>query len=218
MDQQTFKKNKKILVLISGRGSNFQALHAYQLNHKDAGYEIIGLGYDIKLSAKPAGLDYAKNNGIPIIALPYDKGKVIAEELLKSYVVTNNGLVDGLVLAGFMRILSPEFIVWAKNFFLPIFNIHPALLPDYKGLDTHERAWQDYQILIKNNPQQKFWHGATVHLVNAAIDGGKILAQEKILLQPNDTVTDIAKKILQLEHQLYPKVISNWAKGAIASL
>ena len=105
-----------------------------------------------------------------------------------------NKKIKIICLAGFMKILSNKFI---KNFKGKILNIHPSLLPKYKGLNTHQRA-------ISNNEK---YSGCTVHLVNSRLDSGKILLQKKVKISNSDTSKSLAKKILLQEHKLYPKAI-----------
>ena len=119
----------------------------------------------------------------------YDK-KII-KELEKNGVTPRNGLV---CLAGFMKILSKNFI---KNFKGKILNIHPSLLPKYKGLDTHRRA-------IENKDK---YSGCTVHLVNSKLDSGKIILQKRVNIYKKDSPDSLAKRILAQEHKLYPKAI-----------
>ena len=103
--------------------------------------------------------------------------------------------VELICLAGFMKILSADFI---KNVNMPILNIHPSLLPKYKGLNTHYRA-------IKNNEK---YSGATVHIVNEKLDAGKIIIQERIKILKTYKVKTLEKKILKIEHKIYPKAIT----------
>ena len=105
-----------------------------------------------------------------------------------------NKKIKIICLAGFMKILSNKFI---KNFKGKILNIHPSLLPKYKGLNTHQRA-------ISNNEK---YSGCTVHFVNSRLDSGKILLQKKVKISNSDTSKSLAKKILLQEHKLYPKAI-----------
>ena len=116
--------------------------------------------------------------------------------LLKKKIIyeMKNKKIKIICLAGFMKILSNKFI---KNFKGKILNIHPSLLPKYKGLNTHQRA-------ISNNEK---YSGCTVHFVNSRLDSGKILLQKKVKISNSDTSKSLAKKILLQEHKLYPKAI-----------
>jgi formyltetrahydrofolate-dependent phosphoribosylglycinamide formyltransferase len=120
------------------------------------------------------------------------KNKSIAEKKIISEI--KNKKIKLICLAGFMKILSKNFI---KNFKGKILNIHPSLLPKYKGLNTHQRA-------ISNNEK---YSGCTVHIVNSRLDSGKIILQKKIKIKKSDTAKSLARKILIQEHKLYPKAI-----------
>ena len=119
--------------------------------------------------------------------------KKIAEKRIFSEI--KNKKIKLICLAGFMKILSKNFI---KSFKGKILNIHPSLLPKYKGLNTHQRA-------LLNNDK---YSGCTVHFVNSRLDSGKIIIQKKVKISKRDTVKTLAKKILVQEHKLYPKAIS----------
>ena len=120
------------------------------------------------------------------------KNKNLSEKKLLSILKINK--INMICLAGFMKILSGNFI---KKFKGKILNIHPSLLPKYKGLNTHERAL--------NNKEK--YSGCTVHFVNSRLDSGKIILQKKVKILKKDTKTSLAKKILAQEHKLYPKAI-----------
>ena len=181
-------KNKlNVAIFISGRGSNLKSL----INFSKKNSSPIKIILVVSNNLKAPGLNYAINNNIKNIVIKY-KNKLKAEkEILK---VVNTGNIKLICLAGFMKILSKNFI---KNFRGKILNIHPSLLPKYKGLNTHERV-------IKN--KEKF-SGCTVHLVNNKLDSGKIILQKKIKILKKDNEISLAKKILKLEHQLYPRAI-----------
>lgn len=129
---------------------------------------------------------------------PFGKDRVAFEaELLK---VLKTAKPDIICLAGFMRILSPEFMQhWSGQ----MLNIHPSLLPKYKGLHTHARA-------IAAGDSE---HGCTVHVVTPELDDGPILGQAKLRIQPDDTAQTLAARVLPLEHALYPKVLRRFAAG-----
>ena len=179
-----FKKN--IAVFISGRGSNFKNLFKFSKNKKSS--------YKIKLvvSNKPQakGIQFAKKNRIKNYIIE-EKQPIFEKKVIK---IIKENKVEILCLAGFMRILSPNFI---KKIKIPIINIHPSLLPKLKGLNTHERA-------IK--AKHKF-SGCTVHFVNEKLDSGKIIAQKKVKILKSDNPTTLAKKVLKLEHQIYPEAL-----------
>ena len=137
------------------------------------------------------GLDYAKKSKIKNIYIKYSNKKNFENRSLKLLKQNN---VDLICLAGFMKILSGNFI---KKFYKPILNIHPSLLPKYKGLNTHKRA-------IKN--KEKF-SGATVHIVNKKLDAGKIILQKRVKILKSDCEKSLQKKVLKIEHKIYSKAI-----------
>ena len=174
-------------VFISGRGSNLKSL--IKFNKKKASPIIIKLVVSNNPNAK--GLAYAKKSKITEHIINYDNKNNSEKKLLKKLVYFRVNLI---CLAGFMKILSKNFI---KKFNKPILNIHPSLLPKYKGLNTHKRV-------IKN--KEKF-SGSTVHLVTSKLDSGKIILQKKIKISKHDSVQSLRKKILKIEHRIYPKAI-----------
>ena len=185
MEKSSGKKNTA--VLISGRGSNLLSLIKYSKKKKSL-IRIVLVVSD-NLSAK--GLNYANKSKINNIVIKYSNRKIFEDRLLK-LLKRNN--VDLICLAGFMKILSGSFI---KKFYKPILNIHPSLLPRYKGLNTHIRV-------IRNKDK---YSGATVHIVNEKLDSGKIILQEKVKVLKSDSVRNLEKKILKIEHKIYPEAI-----------
>jgi len=173
-------------VFISGRGSNLKELIKY--SKKNNTTWKIKLVISNKKGAK--GLLHAKKNKIPYLAI--EKKKEVFEKRAISHL--NKKKIGILCLAGFMRILSKNFIDKCK---FKIINIHPSLLPKYKGLDTHKRA-----IEAKDR-----YAGSTVHYVNAKLDSGKIIIQKKIKILKKDTPNTLAKRVLAIEHEIYPKAI-----------
>ena len=145
----------------------------------------------ISNNLKANGLIYAKQAKIKSYVLNFKKNNVGEKKLLKKLLNNNINLI---CLAGFMKILSKKFI---KKFNKPILNIHPSLLPKYKGLNTHIRV-------IKNKEK---YSGATVHLVSAKLDSGKIILQKKIKVSKYENEKSLQKKVLKIEHDLYPKAI-----------
>ena len=138
------------------------------------------------------GLKFGKIFKIPKKVFNY-KNKLIAEKKILSEVKKKK--IEVICLAGFMKILSKSFI---QNFNGKILNIHPSLLPKYKGLNTHQRA-------ISNDEK---YSGCTVHFVNSRLDCGRIILQKKVKIRKGETAKSLAKKILTQEHKLYPKAIS----------
>tara|TARA_B100001559_G_scaffold262304_1_gene227551 strand:- start:37 stop:618 length:582 start_codon:yes stop_codon:yes gene_type:complete len=174
-------------VFISGTGSNFKSLLKFSKNK----ISPISINLIISNNPKAKGLNYAKKFKIQKKVLNF-KNKILSEKKLLFLLKKNN--IEMICLAGFMKILSKNFI---KKFKGKILNIHPSLLPKYKGLNTHKRAL--------NNKEK--YSGCTVHFVNSRLDSGKIILQKKIKISKNETETSLAKKILVQEHKLYPKAI-----------
>ena len=174
-------------VFISGTGSNLKSLIKFSRTTKSP----ITIDFIISNNPKAKGLNYAKKFKIKKKVLNF-KNKILSEKKLLSVLKINN--VDMICLAGFMKILSESFI---KKFEGKILNIHPSLLPKYKGLNTHER--------VLNNKEK--YSGCTVHFVNSRLDSGKIILQKKVKISKKETEVSLAKKILVQEHKLYPKAI-----------
>ena len=174
-------------VFISGTGSNLKSLIKFSKTHKSP----ISIDFIFSNDSKAKGLNYAKRYKIKKKVLNF-KNKYLSENNLLSILKINN--IEMICLAGFMKILSKNFV---KSFKGKILNIHPSLLPKYKGLNTHERV-------LRNNEK---YSGCTVHFVNSRLDSGKIILQKKIKISKNETGASLAKKILFQEHKLYPKAI-----------
>tara|TARA_A100001015_G_scaffold304533_1_gene395838 strand:+ start:485 stop:1066 length:582 start_codon:yes stop_codon:yes gene_type:complete len=174
-------------VFISGTGSNLKSLIKFSNLKKSP----ITIKLIISDNPKAKGLIYGKIFKIKKKVFNF-KNKNVAEK--KIILEINRNKIKLICLAGFMKIISKNFI---KNFKGKILNIHPSLLPKYKGLNTHNRA-----IINK----EKF-SGCTVHLVNSRLDSGKIILQKKVKIKKKDTSKRLAKKILAEEHKLYPKAI-----------
>jgi len=177
----------KTSVFISGNGSNLKSLIEFSKQKKSP----ISIQLIITDNFYAKGLNYAKQYKIKIKKIDYEN-KNLAEKKIIFELKKNK--IDCVCLAGFMRVLSGNFI---KNFKGKILNIHPSLLPKYKGLNTHQRV-------IKK--KEKF-SGCTVHFVSSKLDSGKIILQKKVRIKSNDTPKKLAKKILAQEHKLYPKAI-----------
>ena len=174
-------------VFISGAGSNLKSLIKFSKTNKSP----ISIEFVVSSNYKARGLNYAKKFKIKKKVFNF-KNKNLSEKKLLSALKLNN--IEMICLAGFMKILTGNFI---KKFKGKILNIHPSLLPKYKGLNTHRRAL--------NNKEK--YSGCTVHFVNAKLDSGKIILQKKVKISKNETETSLAKKILVQEHKLYPKAI-----------
>jgi phosphoribosylglycinamide formyltransferase-1 len=187
MLKSTGVKKTNIAVFISGKGTNFKNLIQYSIKKKSK--FKIKLVVSNNLNAK--GLEYAKKFKI--------KKKIINyKNLINSEIRILNDLnkenINIICLAGFMRILTANFI---KKFKGKIINIHPSLLPKYKGLNTHQR--------VLDNKDK--YSGCTVHYVNSKLDDGKIILQKKVKIFKNDTSEKLSKRILKHEHLLYPKAL-----------
>ena len=185
MEKSSGKKNTA--VLISGRGSNLRSLIKYSKTKKS----LIKIVLVVSNNIDAKGLNYAIKSNINNIFIKYSNRKRFEDRLVK-LLKRNN--IDLICLAGFMKILSGSFI---KKFYKPILNIHPSLLPKYKGLNTHNRA-------IQNKDK---YSGATVHIVNEKLDSGKIILQKKVKILKSDNGKSLEKKILKIEHKIYPKAI-----------
>ena len=181
------KSKLNAAVFISGRGSNLKSL----INFTKKKLSPIKIVLVVSNNKEAQGLNYAKINNIKNIVVIY-KNKLKAEKKLLGALLKYK--IRLICLAGFMKILSKKFILKFEG---KILNIHPSLLPNYKGLNTHRRV-------IEN--KEKFT-GCTVHLVNSRLDSGKIILQEKIKILRKDNENSLAKKVLKLEHQLYPRAI-----------
>ena len=190
--EQLTGRNLNISIFISGRGSNLLSLIKYSKIKKSK----IKINLVISNNKFSKGLEFAKKNKIKYHIIDYSKKRQAEHKILR-YLIKNK--IDLICLAGFMKILSSSFI---RKFKKPILNIHPSLLPKYKGLNTHRRA-------IKN--KDKF-SGATVHSVSPKLDSGKIILQKKVRISKADTEQTLAKKILKIEHKLYPSAIEKILK------
>ncbi len=186
MEKSSGKKNTA--VLISGRGSNLKSLIKYSKTKKS----LIKIGLVVSDNFSAKGLNYANKYNINNIAIKYSNRKSFEDRLFK---LLRRNNVDLICLAGFMKILSGKFI---KKFNKTILNIHPSLLPKYKGLNTHNRA-------IQNKDK---YSGATVHIVNDKLDSGKIILQKKVKILKSDSGKSLEKKVLKIEHKIYPKAIT----------
>ena len=184
------RDHKRVAILISGRGSNMRAL----VEHARA-YDVV-----LVASNKPdaAGLAWAREHGVQTWAHESkgiereDYDRMVSAELEKHAVGT-------IALAGFMRILSPWFVEeWAGR----IVNIHPSLLPKYRGLDTHSRAIEAGDRVS----------GCSVHIVTEELDAGEVLGQAEVPIEPADTSATLEQRVLAAEHRLYPQVLSEFVQ------
>jgi phosphoribosylglycinamide formyltransferase-1 len=179
---------KRAGILISGRGSNMRALAAGARN-----YEVV-----LVASNKPdaAGLAWARERGLPTWSLESKGTEKLAYDQTLSAALEEHD-VGTIALAGFMRILSPWFVErWAGR----IVNIHPSLLPKYRGLDTHSRAIAAGDVLA----------GCSVHLVTEELDAGEVLGQTEVPILSGDTSDALEQRVLAAEHRLYPEVLNQF--------
>lgn len=183
----------RVGVLISGRGTNMVALCEYKRREERA--------YDIALVAsnvpEARGLVAANRLGIATWAQSHkDMEREAFDRLVDAELRRHD--VELVALAGYMRLLSPDFIrAWEGR----ILNIHPSLLPAYKGLDTHRRALEAGETVV----------GCSVHLVTEALDEGEVLAQAQVRVRPHETAESLAERVLREEHRLYPETLDRFA-------
>ncbi len=184
------ERKTRLVILISGRGSNMRSIiEAINLQQLDADVAAV-------ISNRPdaAGLQYASSQSIPTEIIDHKAfndresfDKALAQQI-------DEFTPDYVILAGFMRILTAEFVEHYQN---RLVNIHPSLLPKFKGLDTHQRA-------IDAGEKE---HGASVHFVTAELDDGPVIMQAKVNVLPDDSAQTLAERVLEQEHQLYPAAI-----------
>jgi len=183
-------KKLKIAVLISGNGSNLQAL----INSCRPNVSPVEIVCVISNEASAYGLTRAKESGIRTFVAPYLSTKSKQENDQFVTYILNYFDVDLVCLAGFMKLFTNEFCErWKGN----LINIHPSLLPKYKGLDVYQRALDDNETVS----------GCTIHYVTAKMDDGPIIAQYQVPINEGDTSEDLQKRILTMEHLIYPNVV-----------
>lgn len=187
----------RVAVLISGRGSNMVALieAAKAIDYPAAIVLVISNNPDA------AGLSYAREAGIATAIVdhrPFKENRAAFEQALNAQLEAQR--IDLLCLAGFMRLLTPDFVArWSGR----MLNIHPALLPQFKGLDTHRRA-------LDAGVRE---HGATVHFVVPEMDSGPIVLQASVPVRNGDTEESLAQRVLEVEHRIYPQALRIVAEG-----
>ena len=192
MEKLNGKKKLIVSVFISGRGTNLRSLINFS-KRKNSPIKIVLV---VSNNKNAKGLYFAKKNKIKFLIINY-KNKIKAEG--KILINLKKYKVNLICLAGFMKILSKKIINIYKN---KILNIHPSLLPKYKGLNTHKRV-------IENKEK---YSGCTVHLVNSKLDSGKIVLQKKIKVFKNDNEYSLAKRVLKIENLTYPRAIRKFIK------
>lgn len=189
---------KRVVVLISGRGSNMAAL-VEAAHDRDYPAEIVGVISD---KADAAGLDYARRKGLATKVVSRDEHKGKAAMDAATDAALKEMKADLVCLAGYMRLLSAEF---TRSWEGRMINIHPSLLPLFKGLDTHRKALEAGMQLA----------GCTVHFVTAEMDAGPIIAQAAVPVSAGDTETALAQRVLKAEHRLYPIALKMLAEGKV---
>jgi phosphoribosylglycinamide formyltransferase-1 len=189
---------KKVAILISGRGSNMSALIEAS-KAPDFPAEIVGV---LSNKAAAPGLDIAASHGIATASLAQSKfpSREMFEDTMT--LMLESWEVDYICLAGFMRVLGEDFVNrWSGR----MINIHPSLLPDYKGLDTHAR------VLAAGEKE----HGCTVHFVTAGLDEGEAILQARVPVLPDDTAETLSARVLEQEHRIYPEGLKILALGQV---
>ncbi|MBU2640979.1 MAG: phosphoribosylglycinamide formyltransferase [Gammaproteobacteria bacterium] len=184
----------RVVVLLSGRGSNFQAIVAAQLP-----IDIVAV---ISNRPQAAGLAFAREHGLTAVALDHTTypDRAAFDALLADEIERHQP--DLVVLAGYMRILSPAFIARFEGRLL---NIHPSLLPMFPGLKTHERALEEGVKI----------HGCSVHFVTAQLDHGPIVIQAAVPVRGDDTPASLSARVLAQEHRIYPQAVRWFAEGRL---
>lgn len=183
----------RFAILISGRGSNIGALLAARAS--------IPADFALVLSdqAKAAGLTLAREAGLSVAVVEREKGQSKAAHEAAMVEALKEAGITHIALAGFMRLLSEQFLAQ----FEAVVNIHPSLLPDFKGLDTHARALSAGAKV----------HGCSVHEVDAGMDTGPLIAQASLSVRAGESAEDLATRVLRLEHALYPVALTNFLTG-----
>ncbi|HZQ59970.1 MAG TPA: phosphoribosylglycinamide formyltransferase [Casimicrobiaceae bacterium] len=187
----------RIVVLISGRGSNLRALLEAELEGRLGGSVVLV----ISNRADAAGLDIARQFGVATEVIDHNGRERASFDADLGRAIERNAC-DLVVLAGFMRILTREFV---QRYEARMINIHPSLLPSFGGLATHRRAL-DEGVRV---------HGCTVHFVTADLDHGPIIAQGAVPVLPDDDEARLSQRVLAVEHRLLPAAVRAWCEGRL---
>jgi phosphoribosylglycinamide formyltransferase-1 len=187
----------KLAVLISGRGSNMEAL----ARACASGALAARIAVVIADRGGAAGIDTARALGLETATLVHPGDRAALERALAA--TLERYAPDAVALAGFMRVLSPEFVA---RYLGRLFNIHPSLLPRYRGLDTHRRVLEAGDAV----------HGASVHFVTAELDAGPLVLQSRVPVRPGDTEAALAARVLASEHVIYPRALGWFAAARLA--
>jgi phosphoribosylglycinamide formyltransferase 1 len=191
-------RRQPIVILISGRGSNMCALIEYSRNPA-AAYSVAQVISD---KTDAAGLESARGLGVPARAVSCAKGFERSRYDAELAAAIEDCSATLIVLAGFMRILSLQFV---ERFAGRILNIHPSLLPKYPGLHTHQRAIDAHEVQ----------HGATVHFVTAQLDAGPRIIQARVAIEAGDTEASLSKRVQVQEHRIYPLAVRWFGEGRL---
>lgn len=203
MSSSTAEARKRLAILISGGGSNMVAITKACAANAIAA-RVVLVASDVP---EAPGLQRARDLGVPATAIDRRAHVRGGRHDRESFEAALGAQIDAarpdfVILAGFMRVLSPGFV---RRYAGRMLNIHPSLLPRYKGLDTHQR------VLAAGDPE----HGASVHFVTAELDGGPLIAQYPVPVQNGDTVASLSARVHAGEHMLYPMVIQWLASGRL---
>ncbi len=192
------KHTSQVAILISGRGSNMQSILADSAQ-ADCPYQVCLV---LSNRADAQGLNTAQAAGIPTAVIQHQDypDRISFDQQMQHCIQTHHA--DVVALAGFMRILSAEFV---QAFSGRLINIHPSLLPEFKGLHTHQRA-------LESGVKE---HGASVHFVTPELDAGPIIAQARVPVLADDDVDSLAARVLEQEHLIYPQALRALAQGEI---
>jgi len=188
---------RRVAILVSGAGSNMVRLVEALRADDSPGEAVVVVSND----PRAGGLARAEALGVPALAVdhrPFGRDRAAFDAALDAALAPY--APDVLCLAGFMRILGPDFVARREG---RILNVHPSLLPAYKGLDTHAR------VLEAGEAE----HGCTVHVVTAALDDGPVLGQARVPVEPDDTPHSLAARVQAAEHRLYPAVLMRYLRG-----
>ena len=197
-DRKKTARKCRVAVLISGRGSNLEALIG-AAQDPQCSFSIVL----VIAESNAQGRCIAERAGIPTEVVAYDKRRTEKPEREIDRLLRGQG-VEIVCLAGFKRLLSPWFVGrWRRR----VLNIHPSLLPKLRGLETHRRA-------IEEGHRQ---HGCSVHIVTEELDAGEVLGQEKLDVREDDSPETLAKRVLALEHRLYPRVLEDYARSLVCA-
>ncbi len=194
-------KKLSLAVLLSGNGTNFQAI----IDNIEKGQLKAVIKIVISNNKDAFGLQRAKKHNIKNLCIDHRDFEERESYDLRLIETLEQESVDYIVLAGFMRILGPNFI---RNFPKKIINIHPSLLPKYPGLNTHKKV-------LENKDKE---HGVTVHLVDEGLDSGPIIGFIKVKVEDGEKESNLKNRIHKLEHYIYPKILSEFQEGRISTI